>query len=337
MEEKKRRRSIIRGILTFLILTALVLFFVYHIDPNIFDILETTAPVSLLLLFLFGFLYSFLEATVCRTIFRDRIPGFSTLNALDITYIGVFGNVVTLAAGSIPMQSLYLYRKGMIVGSGVGLMTLEYIFHKASALLYATFSLCCHWSWIHNEFPALPKYLFISYLLCLIIIGTLVLLCTWEKIRDFALRLIQKLPEKGKWANWKLVWQNNLNQLYTESRKLLQNEKSLCRIMLLNFLKLFVLYTIPYMCIKILGVGTYSLFRIQALSSLMFLISNALPNIAGIGSVEFAFFLVFSACLGEYTMAALLLYRLSTYYFPFFLSVVWVLCIHQKFIKKTAF
>ncbi len=330
MEAQKRPHSLLKGTLLFVILSALVLFFIYRIDRTIFDTLKTTAPASLLVLFLFGFAYYFFEGTVCRSIFRDRIPGFSVLNALDITYIGVFGNVVTLAAGSIPMQSYYLYREGLPVGSGVGLMTLEYIFHKASALLYAVLTLCIQGDWICSEFPQLRTYLWISFLLCGIIIGSLVLLCTWEKIREFAFRLIRKLPEKGKWSTRKTVWQDNLNRLFTESRQLLQNKKSICKLLLLNFLKLTVLYTVPFVCMKILGVQPYGLSRIQALASLMFLISNTLPNIAGIGSVEFAFFLVFSRCLGPLTMPALILYRLSTYYFPFFLSIFWFLSIHRK-------
>ncbi len=335
MEEQKRKRSVITGLLTFLILTALIVFFVHRIDQNIFDTLKATSPVSLVVLFLFGFLYNLLEATVCRTIFHDRIPGFSILNALDVTYTGVFGNVATFSAGSLPMQSYYLYRKGLMVGSGVGLMNLEYIFHKASILLYATVFLCLQGKRMHTESSALLGYLLVSYVICLVIIAALALLCTWEKIRDFAFFLIRKLPEKGKWIDRKAVWENNLSELYSESHKLLRNKKCFCKIMLLNLCKLFVLYSIPYVCFHILGIHTYSFFQVLALSSFMLLISSAIPNIAGMGSVEFSFFLVFYSSLGEHTMAALLLYRLSTYYFQFFLSAVWVLGIQRKYLKNS--
>ena len=66
------------------------------------------------------------------------------------------------------------------------------------------------------------------------------------------------------------------------------------------------------------------LFRsVQLLTALMHLISNALPNVAGVGPVEFAFVLIFSHYM-EYAQAssALILFRVATFFFPFILSIL---------------
>ncbi len=333
MEEEKHRRCVVIGLVTFFILTAFLLVFVYQMDRDTFDVLKQTPLLPLILLLFLGFSCSFWESTICQTILQDQLPGFSIGKALDVTFLGVFANVATLAAGSVPMQSYYLYRNGLMVGSGLGLMTLEYVFHKVSVLLYATILLCFHWKWIQCELPVFFRYLLISYVICLVIIAALILLCTWKKVRDGALWLIDRLPDRGKWIARKKSWQDNLNALYTQSQELLRTKTKFFRILVLNFTKLFVLYSIPYFCMKLLGIETYTYMQVQTLASLMVLISNALPNIAGMGSAEFSFFLVFSECLGEHTMEALILYRLATYYFPFFLSIIWFLQIQKRFIK----
>jgi hypothetical protein len=62
---------------------------------------------------------------------------------------------------------------------------------------------------------------------------------------------------------------------------------------------------------------------VQLLTSLMLFVSNALPNVAGMGSIETAFLLVFGSFLeqGE-VMSVLMLYRIASYYVVFAASAV---------------
>lgn len=55
----------------------------------------------------------------------------------------------------------------------------------------------------------------------------------------------------------------------------------------------------------------------------MLFVSNALPNVAGMGSIETAFLLLYSSFLpsGE-VMSVLMLYRIASYYFVFAASAV---------------
>ena len=74
---------------------------------------------------------------------------------------------------------------------------------------------------------------------------------------------------------------------------------------------------------EILGLSGPSFWHVQLLTALMHLISNALPNVAGVGPVEFAFVLIFSHYM-EYAQAssALILFRVATFFFPFILSIL---------------
>lgn len=55
----------------------------------------------------------------------------------------------------------------------------------------------------------------------------------------------------------------------------------------------------------------------------MFLIIGVLPNVAGIGPTEFSFLLLFSPYTGRgMASSALILFRISTYFCPFLVSLI---------------
>ena len=91
----------------------------------------------------------------------------------------------------------------------------------------------------------------------------------------------------------------------------------------IQLVKLSLLYTIPWLGIRFMGLEPLGFWQAQMLAALMMLLSNALPNVAGMGSIETAFLLVFQSFLGASgAMSALVLYRLASYYFTFVLSAV---------------
>ena len=70
------------------------------------------------------------------------------------------------------------------------------------------------------------------------------------------------------------------------------------------------------------------------LAALMLLITSALPNVAGVGPMEFAFLLLFAPWADTaIASSALVLYRVATYFFPFLLSVIVFLREEKKSLK----
>lgn len=268
--------------------------------------------------------YQLLESGICTALVRARLPDFSFRDAMEVTFLGVFGNVATLAVGSIPMQSLRLRQSGLTIGHGVGLMTVEYIFHKTSILLYASVMLLFQGAWLRETAPDIQGYLLLGYGICIVITGALVLVCTWDKVERLALRLIGLLPRTEKWEERKSTWRVNLESLYTESQNVLKNRACCGRILLLNGAKLLCLYSAAYLAVHLLG--DLPFWRAQLLASLMLLIASALPNVAGVGPAEFAFLLLFGRYMpAAQASAALILYRAATYFFPFAASIPFTL------------
>lgn len=320
--EKQKRKIIFLNVAMAVILLFLV-FIVFRKDYKaIWDCLSNTSVTGLLLLLGMGAGYQFLDSAVCLTLVREKIPNFRFRQAADIIFLGIFGNVLTSSAGTIPLQSYYLCGQGVQVGNGAGMMIFVYIFHKISVFFYAAVMVVLQKGWLKATVPELMKYIYMVFVLCAIIITALVMLCTWNKIQEFLLWGIGKLPDTGKWTERKALWSRNLEALYKESRHILGNRSCRRKIIFFDLIKLSWLYLIPFVCIKILNIPGPALRRTFVLASIMIVIVGILPNVSGIGSAEFAFLLVFEPYMGRVSASsAMILYRIVTYFFPFVLSV----------------
>ena len=302
--QQPSRKKAILSLLVLLALTCVVVFIFSRHWAEISTALAQLSFWQVLLVLAIGLTYPLLEGIVCWLIIRCRLPGFTLRRGMDAAFVGIFGNVVGLGAGAVPMESYYLYHCGLPLGPGVGLMTLQYVFHKTTVLLYATVMLLLQHRWLAANTSGVMHYLPAAYCVVALVIVTLVLLCVSP--------LVQRLARREKWLE-------QLDTLATESRLLLADKGRCARILAVQTLKLFLMFTLPWFCIRFMGLSCgLSFWQVQLLTSLMLFLSNALPNVAGMGSIETAFLLVFSSFMtsGE-AMSTLMLFRIASYYFVF--------------------
>lgn len=227
MERNHNRQSIVPGIILFILLTLVIFSIVSKIDPDITETLKTLSFPTLIFLLMINIAYEILEAMVSKIILKNAEKNFHFINMLGVTYIGIFAGVVFPFGGKIPMQSLYLYHRGVKPGTGLGLMSVQYLLHKATVVLLGAIFLLADWRWIHSVLPDISPYLFFAFDICSVIILGKLMICTWARVKNFALYVIQRLPDKGKWEKWKISWSENIETLFTETHLLFRNKKKL--------------------------------------------------------------------------------------------------------------
>lgn len=318
-----RRKTLLSlGVLA--LLTGIVVFIFREHWAEISEALSRLTLGQGLLALAVGLSYPLLEGVSSWLIVRSRLPHFPLRQGIDNAWMGTFGNVVGLGAGSVPFQTWYLHRRGLDVGPGVGLMTLQYVFHKAAVLVYATVLLLWNRQWFTAHATGILSYLPAAYTVVAGVILGLVLLCTAPLVQSLARRALGLLPKTEKWQARRESWQTQLDTLSEESRHLLTEKTRCLKIFAVHLCKLFLMYTIPSFCLRFMGLSSALSFgQVQLLTALMLFLSNALPNVAGMGSIETAFLLVFGAFLprGE-TMSVLMLFRIATYYVVVAVSAV---------------
>lgn len=320
---RQSRRKTLFSLLVLVVLTGVILSIFRDSWGEIKTALSLLNVPQILLMLLIGLSFPLLEACVCRTIIRGRSPRFPYRQALDATWIGVFCNVVTFGAGTLPTQAYYLYRCGLPVGQGIGSMTLGYAFHKTTVLLYATVLLLVQYPWISANTTGVLRYLPMAYVVVAAIVLALVLVCVSPTVQKLARWLMKYLPKTEKWQARRAEWTEQLDVLSTESRHLLADKARCGKVFALHALKLFLLFCLPYLAIRFMHLSDLTFWQVQLLTAITFFISNSLPNVAGMGSVETAFLLVFGSFMGHAeVMSALMVYRLANYYFPFAASAL---------------
>lgn len=272
MKSKRSRTYLVSGLTLALIFVAIILVF-RDVLPDIVKDLSTVPFWGVLLLLALGFAYEAMESVLCLVIIHHKKPDCTFIDALRVTFLGVFGNITTLGAGTLPMQSFYL-------------------------------------------------------------VIALTLLYTWDKVLKLVLMLLGKFPHTPKWDERREKWANSLTELNREAKKVLLVPSIRVKGIAVSLVKLFVLYSIPYAALRLVGCTALNFAQAQLLASLMLLITSALPNVAGVGPMEFAFLLLFAPWADTaIASSALVLYRVATYFFPFLLSVIVFLREEKKSLK----
>ena len=177
---KNQKRSYLVSAVTLALLFAAFLLVFRDALPDILANLCAVPLWGVLLLLVLGFAYEGMEAAVALVLLRRKKKDVRFLDALNTTFLGVFGNIATMGAGTLPMQSFYLYRRGIDAGGALGIMASEYVLHKISVLLYTTVALLLGGDWLEQSASGLSRYIFIGYIIGALIVLVLTLLYTWE-------------------------------------------------------------------------------------------------------------------------------------------------------------
>ena len=265
---------------------------------------------------------------------RNIAPAFRYRQAIEVSYLGVFGQTALFSAGSIPVQTFYLHHCGIEVGHSVGMKTLNYVVHKSTVVLYATLMLMIGHRWLFEAAADIQGYLIGGYLICITIVVILLLLCTWSRAHDSAVWLLEKLPDRGKWAAAAKKIRHQLDGMYAETTACVKDRKKLLPVLAVDIVKLSLYCSIPFVCTRMLNAGPIGLMQAEVLTALMLLMSGAVPNVAGLGPIEVLFYMLYRPFLGEAAASsALLLFRIATYYFPFIISVVVFLILQGRLLS----
>lgn len=328
MEERKK--AVISGGITLAALVLVLALVFRGRSREILRCLRAVPASGLPPLLILGLCCPLMEAAALWTALRPQMPHVTLWQTLTASFLGVFGNVATMGAGSIPLQSWYLSLCGLLPGAGMGMMTLCYALQKTTVLLYATVMLIFQGTWLRSSDLDLSRYMLLGYVVCALIILALILLCTWEKVQKLVLWCVDRLPTTETWQKRKNGWQKNIEALRAQSKVLLSSKGRCGAVILLYAGKYWLLYTVSYLSISLLGLGALSFPQVQLLSSVMVLIANAIPNVGGVGPTEFTFTLLYSPYLGSANAASVMvLYRMASYLFPFLVSTLFLLCFRR--------
>ena len=328
---KKRTKKYLTAALDLSVLL-LLMYLVFHKNGwEILGNIRSVSGASLLLLLGMALAYLVLDAEGLRCLLKSALPSLTFTQAFELELTASFCSVATFSAGTVPVQSYYLYRLGMAPGDSIGLLIVKYILHKAVVVLCSFFILLFSGRVMFRGAPELLRLSWLGWGINAVILTVMILLSRWDRMRALAVQLAEKLPDSEKWQSRRESLLKNIEALCRGVRSLSGRGGNTGKAFLLNILKLPVLYLIPWAALRAMGCRDMGFWLSSALMGVTHVIATALPNIAGAGPTEAAFLILYSAFIPRAdASSALVLYRFATYFFPFLAGAAAVYLIRRR-------
>ena len=288
---------------------------------------------TIILISFMGISYQIIWGMALYALMRKKNPQITRKDAIENVYLGFFASVVSFTLGELPVKIFHFHKHEVDVGEAVGFINLDYILHKCAVLFCNLLLLLFLGRTI--EYGEIRTYIVCGFGICILIVGSLILIGFSKTMNHLVCRALEHLPDKSKWVQKKEKCIYQFNMMY-QCGQFMKNERgAMIHAFSLQCVKLLVMYGIPFFCLRSTGENRLTCIQILVLTGLVNLISSALPNISGMGSVELAFMLVFAHYISDATASSVLvLYRFSTYFLPFLISLLVCKCVKRKEYEK---
>lgn len=321
---KNKKKHFITAILATLFLV-LVLYLIFHdslgeIKTQLFQ----ADKRALLILVIFGNLYILLDGWVLHYIIVKNHERCTLWQAVRLAYMVVFFNVTTFAAGTKPAQIYDLYQESQIKpGKSFGILTMEYVSHKLTIVLYAAVMLCFFHT-VLFQIPGLEKnYLLAGFAISFAVLTFLTMFCINQKFAPWLLACSEHIKKESIKEKVR-AGLAQMEEFSKVGRVVIKDKKEWIGLIFRNAVKMTCLYILPAVAIFAVAgkMLQLSLLECLAFSSIMQLLIGVIPSSGGMGSTELLFLMLFGSMTGKSVCgAAMILYRIATYYLPFLISI----------------
>ena len=181
---------------------------------------------------------------------------------------------------------------------------------------------------LFEDIALLKNLVAIGFTINFFVIVILFDICLFKKMNKIIINFFISILSKIKMIKNKEKTQKKeekyLSDFDAGSRVLLQNKKRFIYLVFLELLALLLLYFIPYLLIKGVGIKeNISIITVIVTSAYVMLIGSFVPIPGGTGGLEYGFIAFFGNFIsGPILNALMLLWRFVTYYFGMILGAV---------------
>lgn len=320
MNNKKKttsRKNLIKFFLLVLIIGIIIYIFRDSL-PDIAKQLKQTKPLTIILMLLASSGYNILEGVNISGFAKVFNGKVSIVDGVLCSFYSAFYRVITFGGGSYLALIHYLKNSGLTVAHSISISMTQYMIHKFTIILYLILLWGTRFKFVQSNFGQYDFFMLLSIIITLCIILFLALISFSKTFYKFVFFVIDKIKNTNKFSFDFDKVKNWLTTLNTGAKELLKDKKILIRTFIVTFFKLGFWYIIPF----IIYYPSLDFLDIITMMSIVLAIAGVLPS-PGVGPIEFAFVLIFSNIIHPNTATSgMLLYRFSTYFYPFIVGGV---------------
>ena len=170
MEKKKKKFKIsgklIFNLIVFGITIYLAVFF-FVSEDGLIDLLSTPNSFNLGWILIAFLVYDFnilIDSFVTLIFVRSQYKDFRFIDALKVSFVGVFFGAITPSnTGGQPMQLYLMSKKNIGVGFGSACMTQKFIVYQIVTTLFSVFAVIFKFEYFQSAFTSIWSTLFIIF------------------------------------------------------------------------------------------------------------------------------------------------------------------------------
>ena len=322
---KNKQNNRLKFIFLIIIVSAIVYIFQnYMVDIYIqLKKLSLKGCISILIL---SIGYIFVEGFNISLLAKQFSRKFTILNGIGCSFYTSFYKTATFGSGSYVASVYYLQQKGISPSQGVGVSTLNYVFHRLSIALFSIICIIINYSFIKINFYDYLGIIKFVYIITILILFFLVSICLSNKFLLLIIRYISnKLKINSKYKEKINYIEAEILRIKKSSIVLLKNKMIIVIEILMNLVKFLLIYLSSYIALREMNINI-GIIDALTVTSLAMILAGSIPAPAGIASVEFVYTLLFSVIANSIkSVSSMLIYRFSSFIVPFLVGGLYVI------------
>lgn len=301
---------------------ALVLYFTLKDDFN--GIIKELSSVNIwiFLMAIIVFLASLLfKSASLKTFICEHNSCYTLKNAYQLTLIGQFLNGITpFQSGGQPFQIYLLKKDGIRISDSTNAMIKDFIAYQSALIIVGTASLLLNLKLnLFSNNVYLNGFIFLGFFINLVVMALLLFVVLAKKagisIANKIVHFIFKFKVIRKFGTTEEKIKESIKNFYKTGASIKGNKKNLIKGIIYNIINLTLLYLVPFVVFKALGVKNINVISSIVATSFVMLISNFIPVPGATGGIEYSFMQFFKGFTGGAVLAGvMLLWRFITYF-----------------------
>lgn len=330
-------KSIKKNTILLLLITILILYFI--LKDNLSYVLNAlkTMDYKFIVIAILVFLLSIVAKAyaIYKTV-NDK-KKFTLLESVKHNLIVQFFNGITpFSSGGQPMEIYMLTEHDIPTTKATNIIIQNFVFYQIALVLYGIIAV--GYNSIFHIFPKIPvlqKLVLIGFIINVLVALALFIITFSKKLtRTFTVLIINILTKIHLVKDKELTlekWRIKLDEFHDSAKKLRKRRKLFIDGVLLNFVSLTLLYSVPIFVIYALHDYTsINIFETITSSAYVLIVGAFVPIPGASGGIEYSFMQFFGNFLSKnITSTTLLIWRFITYYLGMIIGAL-VLSLEKK-------
>lgn len=294
---------------------------------EIFKNLSTISPTTVLLMILCMTGYYVLDGVIIAKIFKHKYSDIRYRDGIACTYYCAFFRVVSLGGGSGIAEVVYMTKCGVDAAVASSISMIQYILQKFTIVILGVISYIVFYNDVDKLLGKYSDFMFIGVIMAFFIISMILMVCASKRFSNCIIWLLRKTGNKRFKAKIDKL-EETFKNLKSTTKDMFTRKKLLFEIIVINIVKLIVMFLTPYVLFhnKIDIVYSIAIFAISHM------LAGVIPAPSGYGSLDVLFMLLYGAIVGgEIAALLIVLFRFANTIFAFIVgAIVYLLQFRSK-------